>query len=213
MAIDAAQAAEVDQRRFAKSGAGNVRVHVHDVGAERDVDGAGDAGPIGGQDQAGFGVRAIDVRRCAGPAPSPGRVRARRRLRAATAKASAVSRAMPNSPVGRLRRTFSLVLPAKASSKSWMAAEPFMATALMTPRSIQSIRYGAQPVLMTCPPQCDRDGAAVAMGPAQVIASPGECRWRRVAGQAEQPILRAGAGVDRLAEIVVKDLRRPRLRS
>ncbi len=49
---DAAQAAEVGERRFAQGSAADVRVHVNDVGAEGDVDRAGDAGAIGGQHQA-----------------------------------------------------------------------------------------------------------------------------------------------------------------
>ena len=49
------------QRRLAQGGAGDVRVHVDDVGAEGDVDRAGDAGAVGGQHQAGVGVRAAEV--------------------------------------------------------------------------------------------------------------------------------------------------------
>jgi hypothetical protein len=48
---DAAQPAEIDKARFPESGPGNVRVHVHDVGAEGDVDGARTARPIRGQNQ------------------------------------------------------------------------------------------------------------------------------------------------------------------
>ena len=68
------------------------------------------------------------------------------------ANASAVSRAMPNRPACSCAPTSSLVLPARASSKSWIAAEPFIEIESMMPRSMRSIRYGAQPVLMTCPP-------------------------------------------------------------
>ena len=69
---DAAQPAEVDQRRFAQGGAGDVRVHVDDVGAEGDVDRAGDAGPVGGQDQAARRRAGSRARRGAGPAPRRG---------------------------------------------------------------------------------------------------------------------------------------------
>src|SRR5262245_43919227 len=50
-------------------------------------------------------------------------------IRAAAANASAVSRAMPKCPPTSWAATSSLVLPARASSKSWIAADPFMATA------------------------------------------------------------------------------------
>ena len=53
-------------------------------------------------------------------------------MRAAIAKASA-SRGHAELPSGKLAETFSLVLPARASSKSWIAAEPFAATALRMP--------------------------------------------------------------------------------
>ena len=65
---------------------------------------------------------------------------------------SPVSRAIPNRPSPSCSSTSSEVVPRSATSKSWIAAEPFMAMVLMTPRWIQSMRYGAQPVLMTCPP-------------------------------------------------------------
>ena len=43
--------------------------------------------------------------------------------------------------------TSSLVLPAMASSRSWIAAAPLSASPWRTPRSIQSIRYGRAPGL------------------------------------------------------------------
>ena len=86
------------------------------------------------------------------PRAAPRPIPFSRPIRAAWAKASAVSRAMPKWPPGSWAATSSLVFPARASSKSWMAADPFMAMQPTTSRRIQSIRYGAQPTLMTCPP-------------------------------------------------------------
>ena len=52
--------AEVDQRRLADGRAADVRVHVDDVGAQGDVDRAGDAGAVRGQDEAAVGVGAVE---------------------------------------------------------------------------------------------------------------------------------------------------------
>ena len=85
------------------AGPGDVRVHVDDVGAEGDVDRAGDAGPVRGQHQADVGVRAAEVVDVAGRGRRPRPMLVLAPLRAATAKASAVSRAMPKLPVVELR--------------------------------------------------------------------------------------------------------------
>jgi len=48
--------------------------------------------------------------------------------------------------------TSSLVPPYAASSKSWMAALPFIAIAVMARRRIKAISSGPRPTLMTWPP-------------------------------------------------------------
>jgi hypothetical protein len=63
-----------------------------------------------------------------------------------------VSSAMPNVPSPSPAATSSLVPPNAASSKSWIAAAPFMATCVSTPRSRRWISSGPSPTLMTCPP-------------------------------------------------------------
>src|SRR5262245_57280532 len=58
---DAAQQAEIDERRFAHVRSGHLRVHVDDVSPDGDVDGAGDSRATGGADEARVRVRAADV--------------------------------------------------------------------------------------------------------------------------------------------------------
>src|SRR6266481_3410344 len=67
-----------------------------------------------------------------------------------------VSAAMPNWPSPRPASTSSEVLPARAISKSWMRAAPFMAMPETNPRFIRSIRTGPRPTLMTWPPRPQR---------------------------------------------------------
>ena len=112
-----AQPAEVDQRRLAQGGAGNVRVHVDDVGAQGDVDGAGDAGAVGGQHQAGLGVGTVELVEV----PAQGGAQAQLVLGAgAGGDGKSVGRLAGHAelPGRQLAATSSLVLPATASSKS-----------------------------------------------------------------------------------------------
>ena len=57
----------------------------------------------------------------------------------AAANRSEVSRANPNVPAISRGPTSSLVCPAIASSRSWIAADPFIARPVRMPRAIQSI--------------------------------------------------------------------------
>ena len=109
-----------------------MRVHVDDIRADRDVNGARDAGAMGRKHQAAVGMGAGPSSMCRPRAAAEAEI-VLGPARAARAKASAVSRAMPNLPSCSVAPTSSLVLPATASSKSWMAAEPFIATALISP--------------------------------------------------------------------------------
>ena len=132
--------------------------------------------------------------RGAGPAPQPRPRSFSAPARAATAKASAVSRAMPNLPRGRLAATSSLVLPARASSKSWIAAEPFMATALMTPllNPVDQVRSAAG--LDDVAAQRRDDGSAVVVGAAEVVADAPQrlaASWR---GRRVEPVGDRGLG-------------------
>ena len=70
----------------------------------------------------------------------------------AAEKSSDVSRAKPKEPAISRASTSSLVLPAIANSRSWIAAAPLSASPCKTPPFTQSIKYGAQPVLITWPP-------------------------------------------------------------
>jgi hypothetical protein len=63
-----------------------------------------------------------------------------------------VSSAMPNVPSPRPAATSSLVPPKAASSKSWIAALPFIATWVTALRRISSTSRGPRPTLMTWPP-------------------------------------------------------------
>src|SRR3989338_2027817 len=65
---------------------------------------------------------------------------------------SPVSFAMPNEPLPISASTSSLVIPAKAISKSWTMHAPFIATAFITPISIKSIITGDKPTFITCAP-------------------------------------------------------------
>ena len=59
---------------------------------------------------------------------------------------------MPKRPSARLAATSSDVSPAYASSKSWMMAAPFIATAARMPRCIRSMINGPRPTLIGCAP-------------------------------------------------------------
>ena len=62
-------------------------------------------------------------------------------------------------------------------------------TAVITPRWIQSIRYGAQPVLMTCPPRATATVLPVAVGTDEVVADAGGVRSRAsCSGQGVEPV-------------------------
>src|SRR5258707_208950 len=78
-----------------------------------------------------------------------------------------VSSAVPKRPSGRTASTSSLVWPAMAISKSWMAAEPFMANAVAKPRRIKSASVGESPHLMTWPPMPQMIGLPAARAPPQ----------------------------------------------
>ena len=206
---DAAQAAEIDERGFAEGGAGDVRVHVDDVGAEGDVDGAGDAGAIGGEDQARFVVRAIHVVEM--PAQRP-------------AEAELVLRAVVGGdgegvgglaghaefPLRQLRRDVLAGLAGEGQlevvDRRGAVHGDRLDDAALDP--VDQIRSAAG--LDDVAAQRDGDGSAFAMSPAQVIGHPANVVGGELLRQAQEPIFRAGAGVHRLAEIVVKDLRRPR---
>ncbi len=63
-----------------------------------------------------------------------------------------VSSTIPNCPVPRVSSTGSEVLPHIAISKSWIAAAPFIASAVKAPRSSKASKGRWTPVLMTWPP-------------------------------------------------------------
>ena len=63
-----------------------------------------------------------------------------------------------------------------------------MATALITPRWIQSIRYGAQPVLMTCPPRADGRPSSLAVGPDEVVADAAQVVGGELPRQGVEPV-------------------------
>ena len=74
------------------------------------------------------------------PSAAPRPIDASTARRQALANSSDVSRANPNVPAMSRGPTSSLVLPAIASSRSWIAAEPFKARPLRTLRSTQSFK-------------------------------------------------------------------------
>src|SRR6267154_1983424 len=65
---------------------------------------------------------------------------------------------MPNAPAPRPASTSSEVLPARAISKSWIRAAPFMAREVIKPRRMRSMRIGPRPTLITWPPMPQRMG-------------------------------------------------------
>ena len=135
---------------------------------------------------------------------SPGRARSRRRCGRRRRRRRRSRGPCRTGRPAAARATSSLVLPARASSKSWIAAEPFMRHGLDARRcSIQSIRYGAQPVLMTCPPSAATTVRPSRVGPARVIA---QTRRRSLAascrGKASSQSPTAGPGAHRPAEVL-----------
>jgi hypothetical protein len=66
---------------------------------------------------------------------------------------------MPNDPSGRRADTSSDVLPASASSTSWITPAPFIATAMNTPSRIPWRSSGESPTLMKCAPIPSSTGA------------------------------------------------------
>ena len=88
-----------------------------------------------------------------------------------------------------------------------MAAAPFMTTALddaaLDP--VDEVRGAAG--LDDVAAEGGDDGAAVAVGPADVIAHPAQVVAGQLARQAVDPVADAGAGVHRLAEVLDEDLR------
>ena len=133
------------------------------------------------------------ARRGAGRGPSPGRSSFSAPARAATAKASAVSRAMPNWPSGNWAATSSLVLPARASSKSWIAAEPFMRHGLEHAALDPVDQVRAAAGLDDVAAQGRGDGAAARVGPAQVVADAAQVVAGELARQRVEPVADRGA--------------------
>ena len=72
------------------------------------------------------------------------------------------------------------------------------------------MRYGAQPVLMTCPPTAATTVRPSAW-PGQVVADAAEAVAGELRGRRVEPVVDGRAGGERLAEVVVEDLRGPRL--
>src|SRR5882672_5484159 len=63
-----------------------------------------------------------------------------------------LSSAIPKEPSPSPAATSSLVPPYAASSKSWIAALPFIATTVIARFRSSAISNGPRPTLMTCPP-------------------------------------------------------------
>ena len=119
---------------------------------------------------------------------------------------------MPNWPVVQLRRHVLAGLAGQASSKSWMAAAPFRATALIRPRVDPVDQVGAAAGLDDVAAQRGDDGPAVVRGPGTGGRGPGAGRWPpscrgRVSSQSADGGRRPPT---RLAEVLGEHLGGPR---
>ena len=157
------------------------RVHVHDVGADGDVHGRGQAEPPRGGQQAHLQV--ARARATLGEvAARPRRRGPGRRGRPRPPRGSPPRRSRApcrRRPCPRPASTSSEVCPATASSKSWTMPAPFRAMPVTRPRSIRSIRTGERPTLMHVRAQAPDDGAAAGPGPQDLVAQVAQ----RLAGQ------------------------------
>ena len=204
----AAEDAEVVQGGPAHRGAVEPGGHVHDVGADGHVDRRRHARPPGGDQQAGVEAGAAVLQddlaqrgaqaRC--PSRPPGR-RPRRTARRSRAR-SRTCRPISRGP------TSSLVWPAIASSRSWIAADPFIATPVRMPRAIQSFRYGPQPVLITWPPIAASTGRPPACAATIASRSCLSQRPARTSGRPVQQVLQRARAVARPPQVVQPDLAR-----
>ena len=130
------------------------------------------------------------------------------RSQAATNR-SVVSRAKPNVPAASRGPTSSLVWPAIASSRSWIAADPFMATPVKMPRAIQSFRYGPHPVLITWPPSAASTWRPRRVGHDDCVAELLERLRSQDGRQAVYELLERARRIRRAAEIPEPDLAGP----
>ena len=93
-----------------------------------------------------------------------------------------VSSTIPKRPEPSVSSTGSEVFPHIAISKSWIAAAPFMATAVNPPSSTRERSGRCTPVLITCPPSIAMTGRSCFFASAQAAI-----RARR-----EEPVRRSG---------------------
>ena len=150
---------EIDERRLAEGRTGDVRVHVRCRCRARERC----TGCRAGRPPARGSIRHRGNRECrdAGLPPSPGRARFPSRC-ARRSRRRRPSRGMPNCPAGSWagrsrwscrRGEFEIVDRGRAVQRHRLE------DALLN----QSTRYGAQPVLMTCPPRAAATNVSMAM--------------------------------------------------